>query len=493
MAPDPETKSLSVDTVRQIIEAGRFDELRGVRETGQVEFKAEVYALNTDAQKQELAKDITSMANAKGGVIVLGVKTAKRIDVLGDVAVEIRQFEKSLLNADQLAQVVKNWIYPGIEVATKWISNINGADKGLVIIEVPAGHIELVPYLVTRYVNGEGKIDSTVFGYYVRNEATVSAMSFQELHSKIRRGHDQSSLGNQIDRVEQTLERVVDRLAHIDDGATRDNRTMLVADTLSGERPSINLHADFNRECEEAINAVGFDQEPSIVLAAYPSTKVEMKGLFARSESSLIDTLHNSPKLRGNGWDLHIDEPFQNIHGRLRRQLRDKAKLLQISRDGIIIFVAPGNWRFLSYSANMDDDAALLIQPFVLAHVALVFVMHCDAIYEFAQPAPDNINYVLELRNMARGGKRALLHPNHGRLNTWPARSAFKEMEAESLSFECTFPVKRSPGRVTYELVRKVFEAFGFDAEQVPYSRMDQGTWVIDEQSLFGGSTGPTA
>ncbi len=40
-------------------------------------------------------------------------------------------------------------------------------------------------------------------------------------------------------------------------------------------------------------------------------------------------------------------------------------------------------------------------------------------------------------------------------------------------------------GQVTYERVASIFEWFGFDRNRVPYTRLDNGDRVIDDQSLF--------
>jgi hypothetical protein len=43
-------------------------------ETEHLEFKAEPYRLEHELQKQELAKDVSGLANARGGAILIGFK-----------------------------------------------------------------------------------------------------------------------------------------------------------------------------------------------------------------------------------------------------------------------------------------------------------------------------------------------------------------------------------------------------------------------------------
>src|SRR5438067_1534205 len=58
-----------------ILESGEFDQLIGRPETPEVEFKGEPYQLDRETQRFELAKDVSAMANAAGGVIIFRAQT----------------------------------------------------------------------------------------------------------------------------------------------------------------------------------------------------------------------------------------------------------------------------------------------------------------------------------------------------------------------------------------------------------------------------------
>lgn len=210
-----------------------------------------------------------------------------------------------------------------------------------------------------------------------------------------------------------------------------------------------------------------------------------MRGLFDPRESDLIQVLQDPPRLKGNGWDLTIDEPMLNLHGRLRRSMRPSWKLLQISRDGVLMFLARGDDSFLSYSSNQRPDGSLFIVPFVLAHCVYIFSLFAQRVLMYASPAPSTVRYVLQLRNMENDGHPALLHPHHLEMNRYPALEYYRPMPHASHGFEVATALDRTPGEVAYELVAQVFEWVGFDRDQVPNVRETGGKVVIDEESLF--------
>src|SRR5678815_3007383 len=95
--------------------AGKPSELLGTPETANLDFKATPYSLLTDKQKQEAAKDVSSLANAQGGLIVFGFKTTKEPGRATDRVTSMIPFPVAMFDEDQLRKVLGNWIYPPVE------------------------------------------------------------------------------------------------------------------------------------------------------------------------------------------------------------------------------------------------------------------------------------------------------------------------------------------------------------------------------------------
>jgi hypothetical protein len=311
-------------------------------------------------------------------------------------------------------------------VAVKWFPAQQ--DKGFVAIEVAAGDPEHVPYLIKRTVSEDGKRSEVVFGYVERRQSSVPPSSVQQIHALLQSGLRMREISSQYGLIQDTLQQLVDAQNGISEAQTAH---------ANAEQRS----AEFNRDKKQALAAGGFESIPNVLLAAYPVEPVRMRGLFDPAESDLIQVLQSPPKLKGNGWDLAIDEPMLNIHGRMRRSVRPGWKLLQLTRDGVLMFLARGDDGFLSFSANQKPDGPLFIVPFVLAHSVYVFSLFAQQVFTYATPRPSAVRYVLQLRNMENEKHPALLHPNHLEKNRHPALSSYRPMPHASNGFEVTVPL----------------------------------------------------
>ncbi len=105
---------LGVNNIEKILEKGDFDTLIGAYENIWLECKREPYRLESDHQKQELAKDISSIANARGGFLIIGIKTKLDETHKSDKFDEIRPFPSELIDQKKYAYIIENWIYPPI-------------------------------------------------------------------------------------------------------------------------------------------------------------------------------------------------------------------------------------------------------------------------------------------------------------------------------------------------------------------------------------------
>ena len=60
-----------------ILAARDFDKLVGEVETTWFDAKDQPYDIDTDIGKRELARDVAAFANSGGGVVIIGLRTAK--------------------------------------------------------------------------------------------------------------------------------------------------------------------------------------------------------------------------------------------------------------------------------------------------------------------------------------------------------------------------------------------------------------------------------
>lgn len=140
---------IDVATIRAKLTAGDAPGLLGVLESASVDFKSEPYILTSNRQKQELAKDLSALVNAGGGMVVFGFKTAKATGKATDVVVEERAFPLAMCDEDQRRKVAGDWVYPPIAGLVFENFPTTGG-KGYLSITVPNQPTSARPFLSSQ-------------------------------------------------------------------------------------------------------------------------------------------------------------------------------------------------------------------------------------------------------------------------------------------------------------------------------------------------------
>ena len=91
---------------------GDNDALIGTPESEWLEFKSAPYGIPDPGRRWQLAKDVAGFANARGGHIVIGVKTAKHPNKVVEAAISWSAIEKGLVDAESYQSTIKSWVYP---------------------------------------------------------------------------------------------------------------------------------------------------------------------------------------------------------------------------------------------------------------------------------------------------------------------------------------------------------------------------------------------
>lgn len=169
-------------TAEQLAEAALGPPLR---EGPDLEFKGALYA---DAQKRELAKDVAAMANAQGGVIILGVKEKD------GAAVEAPGVQLSEAAERRMEQILAANVFPLAQCRIRRVSSSTTPNNGFYILAVPRS--PLAPHAVSG--------DRDALCYPRRHERTTYYLSESEVadayRSRFRDARDQLT---RLDTVHQ--------------------------------------------------------------------------------------------------------------------------------------------------------------------------------------------------------------------------------------------------------------------------------------------------
>ena len=454
-ASDAVPKELSSDEIKRIIHSGNFDELIGVIENSQFECKGEPYRLDDDHQKLELAKDVSALANAQGGIILIGAQTDREPTQATDVINRIRPFKKNHINISQYEDVLKTWIYPNLKkFEIKWFRSSASHELGLV--EIIVGNEEQLwrPYLITRSVEPTGKVSTTLFGYAERGSGKSVPMSVHQIHTILRDGY------------------------RVGTGA-------LVPIVRPGQKEGESTAIDqLSDRIEAAIHAAELTIRPIFVLAAAPAEQTEVPGLFSRS-SEVVKLLESPPKLRPSGFGPDAGGNSRIVEGKCRRSVVPEYKLLEIWPDATVIFIAAGDADFLAWGNKAKTK--LTLNQLVLIECTYLFTRLVTEIVSKSSHLPNSIGYRLNLRRMTVQ-ENCFLFP--GPLTTFPHGA--KPSPGSDALFSITELQTTDPGISSLKLVAKVYRWFGFDDDQIPYAnRTEAGEPFIDPRIIFDRNQSP--
>jgi hypothetical protein len=460
-------KKLNTDEVVAILESGNFDALIGVIEDEHLECKAGSYRLEHNRQRQEFAKDVSALANHSGGIILIGIGTKRDPAQLGDVIRNINPFHHSLLNIRQYHDIIDSWVYPKIlGIKIQYFHSSENREKGILAIIIPAQNNK--PFLVTRTVDDRGKQIEIVFGYVERKRAGVDPMSVQKLHELIKDGLRFDSLSYQIENVQEIILNL--------------RKDLALGKELSTQEKCLEL---LKERIEKAISEIDLINSPVLILAALPIPHIEIPALFERRESEIVNLLRHPPELRAHGFDLNTGTSPNIVRGELRRSVTRQYKILDLWRDGTLVFIGRGDCDFLSWPKPLRSGA-LRINQLALIETTFLFVELCRRVYNMAKPIPENMKFHLELRNMTINGNPCVLTP--GPLGTMAWQFEIDTYLAPNSGKIIQFNLEGSeikPGEVAFELLKKLYEWFGIEHENIPYTERVEDRLFIKKDKIL--------
>jgi len=458
-------KKLDVETIKKILNSGTFEELVGAVEDERLECKAAPYQVEHEHQKLELAKDVSALANGDGGVILLGVETEKDPTHYGDEIKKVHPFPQGLVNPEQYQAILGNWIYPTLQQAeVRWFRAANTPEKGLVAILVPKQPAARYPFLLNRTMDDKGKLVQVVFGYVERRRANAAPMSVQELHALVRDGLHFDSLNDQLETLRLLLERQT---------AQEGQRTLPALENLIVGR------------MEQALTEVRLYAKPLFLLSAVPTPAIQIPTLFERRDAPIVRLLEQPPKLREGGFDLESGSSPRIVEGELRRAMTPGYKLLELWRDGTLIFAAPGDDEFLGWGRSAQGGGPIRVNQLALIESTYLFAELSRRVYEEARPRPNAVTYTLELRNMTMKDTPCGLIP--GPLGTIRSEYGMEIHRAPISGKKITVRWEKPDivsGLIALLLVRELYAWFAIEHNRIPYTKQIGDHTEIDPEQI---------
>ena len=456
-------KELPLAEITEILKSGSFDQLLGGLEDQYLECKSAPYQLEHEREKMELAKDVSALANANGGIILIGIQTEEEPTHHGDLICRVRCFQRGVVDFTQCQKVIADWVLPSIPgLRFDWHQSKANPNEGIVSITVPQEARLERPFLVSKVVADSGRIVGSYVGFFERTRDNVTPTKAAELRERLKDGLRFS----EIDARLANIEGMVGRFAA---GPTE-------------KKPGLSVETLLDR-VRSAIRVIGYEGRPTLVLTAAPTEPVEFPDLFESHETPVVRLLENPPELRDAGFDLDTRRPSTIIEAELRRCTVPERKLVELWRDGPLICILAGDSSFLCWGMRSTPETGFRINNRALGESVYLFADLALRLYELSVPVPARLSFRLGLLRMTVEGKPASLsiyHPNAYNLGEGsafaPGPNVEVEVEAERAAAE--------PGTIAYRLLARVYAWFGFNAEEMPYVNREVLPPRIDPEQL---------
>jgi hypothetical protein len=181
---------LDRDAIKAVLDAGLSEALVGQLEGDWLDVKRAPYRLDQEDQEFELAKDVAALANAGGGLIVIGMKTRKRGE--GDVFAEVNGCRLEDVSRQRYRGVVSRKVFPeivGLEVVKVAGSSPN---PDIVYVYVPRQNAASKPFLVQGAVVAK-RFKAAFVSVPMRQGEHTGYLDIATMHARLRAG--QQALG----------------------------------------------------------------------------------------------------------------------------------------------------------------------------------------------------------------------------------------------------------------------------------------------------------
>jgi hypothetical protein len=453
----------NVAEVLEKLAAKEFDALVGVSESAWLDAKESPYFLDGLKQKLELAKDVSALANSIGGIIVLGFDTARDALTAGERISEVKPFPLDIVNSDRCRKVIQEYVHPPLDVEITLYEAADG--KGVAAIVVHEGSSK--PYIVSKMIDESGRTIGAHFGYFERKQDVIPSITVERIQQQLAAGQQWGSIDQRLQAIESTMN------AWGKPGPPK--RTAFLITEL--ERIS---------RLKAARLAVGRDDAPLVYYMATPEGECDFPTLLRSRGERVVRLIERPPQLRPQGFEISAGDASEILKGKMRRNMLSGSRLIELWKDGVFIFIAPGDEDFLGWRTH-GFDKPIHISNFVLAESILMFCWLTKLIYEEADPKPPALRLTVGFDNLTRpSGSATLGSAPEGKMSFQRnvRKAPGPKLEVYQLAELADFDAER----VAYLLMADIYNAFGFDAMNVPYINLSDPKPRIKAEGITGSN-----
>jgi hypothetical protein len=441
----------TVEEIATILSSGTFEDLISCVEHLQFECKRGLYDFKATKNKIELAKDVSALANAAGGYILIGPATEKDPLQSKDEVKSVSQFPSSLFHPDTYRNILNALIYPPIpNLEIRWYPGKDDPEKGIASIFVPPKSVGEKPFLVVQS-DLDSQVSGNLFGYFERIEDDSLATSVHMIRDMMKDGKRYADLSQKLDNIEGLITKLGSQELTSSQLAKRENPI---------GRDELRVRAS------EATRAADLSDAPSFFLIGAPLQPVRLNGLFS-STSIEYKAISNPPSYRDHGFDLDPHYPIHHVRGELARRTANGRKSLELWQDGSVIFVGRIDEDFLGWAMRRKAGSRnTYINNYVLTEVISLFCKLVIEVLGGIKDAPEEASICFGLT----AGDAETFELSERPIDPQFGSFQGKRIPAEDKTFWIRFCLKDAIAEVeALRLLQEIYRSFGYMDEQIPY------------------------
>jgi hypothetical protein len=449
---------MTIEQILTVLTAGDFDQFIGQAETETFECKRQPYQLGYDRDECELAKDVSSLANATGGFIIIGLHTERDDATFTDTVRRVGLLDRALIDPQRYENIINNWIVPGPRFAVQFYPTNADPNRGLFAIHVPEQPQSERPFLIARVVSDTDRRLEIVCGFAERKAASSQPTSVRDLHQFFRQGRQFSqAIAARFDALEARL---------------------------TATRPAPPVERDLDAIIERALDAVDMQTRRALTLTAYPTELTELRTIFQPQQPSIYWRLEHPPRPRRDGWDMATLDEARIIDGTFLRVQNGNRMLLELYRGGLFLFAGQAEAHFYCWGRRPDEPK---INSLALIEATLNFAEFYGLVVADMEPEPAEFQVEIDFRNLLKDGIPTFMMPDSIRdfnqqFGTGQHFNAPGAQARRSVLLQRELMLDGPAA--AYRIVREIYVWFGMNEQQIPYVRSEDGRTFTD-RTLF--------
>lgn len=345
--------NLTSSEILEALRASDDDALVGLEESTEFDAKSQPYRIDEPKGRWELAKDVSAMANARGGLLLVGAKTRRLEGSFVEQVASIDPIPTNLLKEEGIRNALKHLLFPNIGSHVELHRFDREAGRALLVIEVNPVPDDDRPVMVTT----PATVDVDGVTHQVEAWAIATRVGS----------------GTEWDQGAKVWSDIRDgRLA-------RRNLTLRAPAIDEGPAPAARL----DERVRDLVERTGAAGSACWILAAHPPRAVRLDGFYG--DDGMFGALRRLPDnaLRRSGFGLGYGLEVESLDDGLA-VVETGRRSIFVGPDGLAVAVAVGSPNMLGWTGGNEDP--LKLSPFVLTEWPLEFTRFVHRNLLTAQP-----------------------------------------------------------------------------------------------------------